>query len=1181
MMKRIVKRSLLLILALMVAQMVPAQALDKSRITVAMENATVKQFLDEVERQTGIEFLYNADEVKDLRVTVKETNAVARQVITKVMADIGCEIKENNGIVVVRLMKEGKSRHTVSGYVVDENKEPVIGAQVRIMGTKMMTVTDADGAFSFDQTMPEKARLQITYIGMQPVHLPVKSNMVINMKSDTQMLEGVVVTGYQQLDRRHLTSSVTSKTMEELDIPGVADLSKMLEGKIPDLVSITNSGEVNATNRIRIRGTSTIVGNREPLWVLDGIILTDPVDLSPDVLNDPDYINRIGNAIAGINPQDILRIDVLKDAADTALYGTRAANGVIVVTTKSGREGKPIISYSGQFTGRRRPYYSDKKINLMNSAERIQFSQFLVDQQYKYPMGMAQVGYEWALTQYYAGQITHEQFLQQVEQMMAQNTDWFDLLCHNSFSHDHTVSVSGGSDKVRYYTSVGYTDQDDVIKNTMNRRYTVMSKLDFNLSRKFKFQFNVNGYLNDREYNPGDVNPIDYAYNTSRTIPAFKEDGSYYFYQKQASNSGYRDYNFMHEVDNTSQTQQTSAVTATANLRYNATENLFFNAVFSANISNASNETWHGEESFYVRDLRKYDMDEDVLTDSNLPYGGEFTKSTNKTIGWTARLQSNYNKYFGADRQHNANIAIGLEASSSHYTGDSYTQRGYYKDRGRTFATGIPVNYVVYWNWMRTNVPRITDTKNNIVSAYATLSYSYKDLFTLNANGRYDGSNKFGSRSNENLLPIWSVSGNAHLLSILGIQANWINNLTLKSSYGEQGNMLDNQTPELIIKKGNMNAYYNEMISTPAYFANPDLKWEKTKSFNLGLEVSVLNNRLQLEAEYYRKKTTDAFMDKVISDVNGFNSYVVNSGTITNSGFNVSISATPVKYKQFYWILSGNVSRIYNQIKTAPGAETYELSNFLNGSAVVQGYPIGTFFSYRFAGLSAVDGGPLIEDMEERQSELLEAKNYEAYTKVLTASGRREPNWTGSVSNTFTYKQLRLSTTLLYNLGAKTRLFRMFDSMANASKGFKAEDNVNRDLLNRWQKPGDEKHTNIPSILGQGSEGYYYYTSHWSAGYPYTGATIGDNAWTMYDYSTARVVSANYLKLSNISLTYELNQKQLSRIGLGRLAFTLSASNLYTWCDSALRGQTPSQGGFTEVQLGDTPNYTMSININF
>ena len=164
--KRNVKSVLALFLMIFIAQVLPAQTLDKSRVTVTMENATVKQFLDEVERQTGIEFLYNADEVKNLRVTVRQTNAVARQVITQVMADIGCEIRENNGIVVVRLMKDAKGRHTVSGYVLDEDKQPVIGAQVRIMGTKMMTVTNADGEFYFDQTMPEKARVQITYIGM-------------------------------------------------------------------------------------------------------------------------------------------------------------------------------------------------------------------------------------------------------------------------------------------------------------------------------------------------------------------------------------------------------------------------------------------------------------------------------------------------------------------------------------------------------------------------------------------------------------------------------------------------------------------------------------------------------------------------------------------------------------------------------------------------------------------------------------------------------------------------------------------------------------------------------------------------------------------------------------------------------------------------------------------------------
>ena len=1178
-MTKTIVKSCLLLLALLTAQVLPAQTLDKARVTVDMENVTVKQFLDEIERQTGIEFLYNADEVKNLpRITVKEEKANARQVINKVMARIGCECRENNGIVVIKLQRGSANKHVVSGVVVDENKEPVIGAQVKVLGTKLMTVTDADGAFFFDQTMPEKARLQITYIGMQTVNMPVRSNMLVKMKSDTQMLEGVVVTGYQQLDRRNLTSSVTSKTMEELEIPGVADLSKMLEGKIPDLISINNSGEVNATSKIRIRGTSTIVGNREPLWVLDGVILTDPVDLSPDVLNDPDYVNRIGNAIAGINPQDIKRIDVLKDAAATALYGTRAANGVIVETTKSGREGKPIISYSGQFTARRRPYYSDKKINLMNSAERIQFSQYLVDHQYKYSTDMAHVGYEWALTQYYAGQLTHEEFLKQVEDMMAENTDWFDLLCHNSFSHDHNVNISGGSDKVRYYTSIGYTDQDDVINNTTNRRYTAMVKLDFDLSRKLKLQFNVNGYLNDRTYNPGDVNPINYAYKTARTIAAYEDDGSYHFYQMRGSNGSYFDYNFLHELNNTSLEQQTNAVTATANLRFQATENLFFTGVFSANIQNSGTETWYGEESFYARNLRRYELDETALTDSEMPYGGEFRKSTNKNIGWTARIQGNYNKYFGSDKQHNANIALGFEASSGHYTGDSYTQRGYYKDRGRSFATGIPANFVYYWNWMRENVPHITDATNNIVSAYATLSYSYKNMFTLNVNGRYDGSNKFGSRSNENLLPIWSVSGNANLMNIFRINADWLDHLALKSSYGEQGNMLDNQTPELIIKKGNMNGYYDEMISTPAYFANPDLKWEKTRSFNVGLESSFFNGRLQVETEYYYKKTTDAFLDKVISDVNGFNSYVVNSGTITNQGFNVSVSATPIKFKKFYWILSGNLSKIYNKIKTAPGAETYELSNFLNGSAVVQGYPVGTFFSYRFAGLSAVDGGPLFEDWEERQSELREAKNYEAYTKVLAASGRREPDITGSINNTFTYKQLRLSTSLIYNLGAKTRLFRLFDSMLN---GFRSEDNVNRDMLNRWQKPGDEKITNIPAVMGQWTDGYFYYTSHWSDGYPYTGAPIGENAWNMYDYSTARVVSASYLKLSNVSLTYEFTQEQLKKLGLSRLALTLSAYNIYTWCNSALRGQTPSQGGFTEVQLGDTPSYTFSVNVNF
>ena len=1074
----------------------------------------------------------------------------------------------------------------IEGMVTNDKGEPVIGATIKDRIHKLNAVTDVNGKFTIE-AKSDRIVLDATYLGMKPGSW--KGNVgdfaLIVMADDSHTLDNVVVTGYQQLDRRNLTSSVVSKNMDELEVAGVSDLSKMLEGKIPDLVSLSGSGEINATTRLRIRGTSTLVGNREPLWVLDGIILTDPVELTSDVLNDPDYVNRIGNAIAGINPQDIQRVDVLKDAAATALYGTRAANGVIVITTKNGREGKPIVTYSGQLTYRKRPYYTDSKINLMNSAERIRFSQNLAEQHYTYPFGMPKVGYEAALSDLYAGVISQDEFNQEVAAMQTQNTDWFNILCHNSFSLDHSISISGGSQTVRYYTSIGYTDQDDVINNTTNRRYTGMAKIDFDLGKKFKLDVNINSNLSKRQYQASNTNPINYAYNTSRTIPAYNADGSYYFYQTAStlegtSSNGYLQYSILNDLDNSYTKQSTNGITGTLNLRYQPIDDIFFNAIFSANVQNANIETWYGEKTSYATQLRGVNDGDTPSSTSLMPYGGELSQQNTNNIGWTSRLQANYNKYFGKNLQHNINFALGLEASSSHYTGDNYTQRGYYKDRGMKFATNIPSSYSSYWSWVKSNVPTLTDTKTNMVSAYATLSYSYKSLFTLNANGRYDGSNKFGSRSNEKILPIWSVSGNANLIDIFKMNTPWMNVLSLKASYGEQGNMLSNQTSELVINKGSMNAYYNEMTSSAAYFANPDLKWEKTHSSNIGLETSFFDNRLQFEAEYYYKKTTDAFLSKTISDVNGYESYIINSGIITNSGYNFTLTVTPVKLKNFYWIFSGNVSKVFNDIKTAPGANTYTLDDFLTGNAVVKGQPIGTFYSYPFLGLSPIDGGPIFDDKEDRQSELKNAGEYETYTTVLVPSGKREPDVTGSISNTFTYKEWRLGCTFLYNFGAKTRLFRLFDGFG--SSAYSAEANVNKDLLNRWQKPGDELTTNIPSIMGSGNDAYYLYnTVYGDVTSGWTGANLGNNAWTMYDYSTARVVSADYVKLSTLSLTYEFKEKQLAKMGLQRLAISLSGYNLMTWCDPALRGQTPTQGGFSEVQLSDTPSWTLGVNINF
>ena len=1070
----------------------------------------------------------------------------------------------------------------VTGTVVDETGEPLIGVYVRDKVNNINAITDADGKFSVK--VPQSGTtLTLTYMGMKPIIQKVKPGQKVRwvMLDDVKQMKDVVITGYQQLDRRNLTSSVTSVDMKDIEIPGIASVDKMLEGRIPDLVLTNNSSEINATPRLRVRGTSTLIGNREPLWVLDGIILTDPVDLSPDVLNDPDYVNRIGNAIAGINPQDIQRIDVLKDAAATALYGTRAANGVIVVTTKSGREGKPTVNYSGQLTLRKRPYYSDGKINLMNSAERVQFSQFLAEEHYAYPSNMSKVGYEEALRQLYAGEITRQEFNSAIEKMKTENTDWFSLLCRNSLSQDHSVSVSGGSDKVRYYTSLGVTQQNDVVRGAQNNRYTAMAKINYDISSKLKAELNINGNISSRDYAASDVNVIDYAYNTNRIIPARNADGTYFTYLKyNTSNDLYGNYPYsiLKEMDNSSTEQSSNSVITTLNLRYKPIEDLFFNAIFSANVSNSTIDEWHGENSFYVYCLRGT-VDETPKSNSYCPYGGELSRQHTGQKGWTARLQGNYNKYLGAGRKHNINVALGLEASSNRTSGDRYRQRCYFKDRGMSFATNVPLTYTNYWSWMQGNVPVITSAKTNMVSAYTTLTYGYKNLFSVNMNGRYDGSNKFGSRSNEKLLPIWSVSGNANLADILKIDADWLDLLTLKASYGQQGNMLDDQASELIIRKGSYDGFYNEFTSTVSNFANPDLKWEKTHSTNVGLEMAVLHNRIQLGLEYYHKRTTDAFMNKTISEVNGFTSYVVNSGDITNQGFNVTLTATPIKTKDFYWILSGNLSKIYNKVTTRPGAESYELNDFLTGKAIVEGMPVGTFYSYRFMGLSPVDGGPLIDIWDERQAELKTADKYTFYTSVLTPTGSREPSITGSFNTTFTYKQWRLGATFLYSAGAKTRLFRLFDGFTSG-RVFRSEVNANRDLLDRWMKPGDEERTNIPAIICGGSPHLDVYTKPWTENTNYYGPKLHNNAWTMYDYSDVRVVSANYLKFSNLNLTYEFSKKQLEKMRMQRLAITLSAYNIYTFCNKELRGQTPTQGGFTEVQLSDTPSFTLGVNVN-
>lgn len=310
----------------------------------------------------------------------------------------------------------------------------------------------------------------------------------------------------------------------------------MLEGQVPGLTYMQSSGQLGAAPKLRIRGTTTVLGSQEPLWVIDGVVQSDPVNIDPEQINDLDFVNLLGNAVSGLNPEDIDQIDILKDASATALYGKSASNGVIVVTTKRGKQGPPVVTYSFSGTFTQRPRYTDRSVDVMNSLERTSFSRELMNNRQVYPNITSWLGYEASYRDYMNGSIDYNEFARQASYYETLNTDWFDLLMQNAWSHRHTLSLSGGTSNVRYHASLGMNNQQGSTLGEKSKTYTATFNLTGNYKR-FKVTFGMNGSVTDTDGEPSDLNINDYAYNTSRAVPVYDADGNYWSYLRSTSAS--------------------------------------------------------------------------------------------------------------------------------------------------------------------------------------------------------------------------------------------------------------------------------------------------------------------------------------------------------------------------------------------------------------------------------------------------------------------------------------------------------------------------------------------------------------------------------------------------------------------------------------------------------------------
>lgn len=1093
--------------------------------------------------------------------------------------------------------------HVVSGMVFDKTGEPLVGANVRVtLGRKVWTAqTDSKGAYRVKLpagTSTAGLSISASYLGMKRQTKSGRSNVAhydFMLDDHSQSLGEAVVTGYGTISTREKTSAITSLKMEEILMPGMTSLEQALEGRVPDMVFMQNSGEVGATARMRIRGTSTLIGNREPLWVLDGIPLSDPVDVTNEQLNDPDYINYIGNAISGINPQDIERVDVLKDAAATALYGTRAANGVIVVTTKKGEPGPPRITYNSQLKYTARPRYSDRDIYLMNSQERVQFGQELMNLHYTFPNHMTMVGYEGAYHRFVTGQTDYNGFLAEVQRAETVNTDWFKLLTHDTFNHNHTVALSGGSETARYYASLGYNREEGVQLHHNNDRYTASLNMQTRIAKVIQANIRLNANVQKKTQLPGEIDLLGYAYGTTRALPAFNNDGSYFFYQRHAYNVGtdkneqYKyAYNILNEIENAEKLYSSNGIMAALDLTYRFKTLLDLTLTTSYQRTHSDNSTWFGEKSNYAAQLRNAEYGQAPIPGdyglSDMPYGGVYNTGTNVNENFTLRAQANFRHALGEKKQHLLSASLGYEMNVSNTDGFSENTRGFFKSRGLKYVnmTAEEMNrFPKYASWVAHNHPTLRADKTHRLSGYAILSYSYGSLFSLSANTRFDASNKFGSRSNEKFLPVWSASGMLNLKSLLLRQYDAVSDLRLRTSFGKTGNMVDNQTPNLLLRQESLDTYYGENVAKVDALPNPYLRWEQTDQWNVGVDASLFDYRLTVGVDAYYKHTKDAFDNTLVSPFNGVENYVMNGSDITNSGFSINLSAYLLKTRDWSWLVSANYSVVYNSINTKT-ANKYKIEKYLNGTAIMDGKSIGTFYSYNFIGLDPQNGLPLFDDYRDRQH-LLEGQPLDRIMeRVGVVSGSREPNFAGSFYSTLRYQQWSLSASFNYALGNKIRKFALYKDVLD---GVSSENNVRKEFTHRWRKPGDERHTQLPSLISPSDPAFGDNRYHWSAATP--AATQGfeafaDNYWMMYDNSNARVVSGSYLRLSNLALRYQFSRKQLKGLPFSNLAFDAAVTNVFTLKSSALEGQDPTQSGFSlQTSLSLRPSFTFGLRVSF
>ena len=837
----------------------------------------------------------------------------------------------------------------IKGKILDENGEPIIGANVVEKGTTNGTITDLDGNYTLTVNNLKNAVLQVSYIGYNTVETPVKGQKTLDVKmaSSVVNLGEVVAIGYGTQTRKEITGSVANVSQENFNKGVNRDAADLLQGKVAGLQITSGSGDVTRDSQIRLRGTSTLQNDQGPMIVIDGVP---------------------GGDMSTVSPSDIESISVLKDASSAAIYGSRAAGGVILITTKRGSGAKTTINYDGYLT----VSGVANKPDMLNAQEWREINK--------------QLGNDISVYDKYNA-----------------DSDWFDALLRTGVSQNHSLSLSGGSSKSNYRASYTYLDRKGIARDNWMKRHSFRFQFQQRaINDRLRIGLTGAGTLTDSQGTFGDY--FIAAYNNPPVIPIYNEDGTYFTGNDNAYNQG----NMVKAQDENYKLKKNNYFYGQGDLQFEIIQGLNVKANLYKSRFSSDNSNWESPDNALGGGSGN------SLGDSSNGYARRSNFSWDRELmEWTA----NYNRAFGAEEKHKLDALLGYSWESNAYQSQS--------SMATNFAiASMGANSIQTGNDLK--IGNVTSSKNEykLISFFARAHYSFDERYMITATVRRDGSSKFGANHTWGWFPsvsaAWGLSQEGFMKDI-----KWISDLKLRAGWGVTGNqdgLMPYKSLELYQAYG---TYYDNGGSSTAFRitqnANPDLKWEETAMFNIGIDFSLFNGRLGGTIEYYDKKTSDMLYNySVPTPTYVYDKIAANVGDMSNKGIEVMLNLDVIRNKKFSWNTSINLAHNKNKI-TKLSNDLYSTDRvyvgdpWIRGASgvtshiVEEGYPVGQFFMLKCEGIDS-NGKFIMVDLNGDGQISDDDRTY---------CGSAQPDLTFGWNNTFSWNRWDASFFIRGSLGQK------------------------------------------------------------------------------------------------------------------------------------------------------------------